>query len=143
MIDMTLSNLIQQLKGSSSSGNYGHQGIPGHVGGSASGGGSGVGSTAISDTGKFNIAKRIRSMADFSQERDVTVLLQESAINDEGRQYVNVIGRFKGSAKDLRNFQPDKLADVTRAPNRNSDAISINWHGKKGSKRNEIGKDDM
>jgi hypothetical protein len=49
---MTFSNLILSLKGSSSSGNYGHAGIPGHYGGSAPNGGGSSGGSAAPDSSK-------------------------------------------------------------------------------------------
>lgn len=92
----------------------------------------------LSEKAKNEIAKRIRGMADFSSERDVTIVIQESALNEENRQYINMIARFKMSAKEFRNFNAANLDNVERAEKRQSDAVSINWYGKSHTRRNEV-----
>lgn len=101
------------------------------------GGGKG-GSINLSDKAKQLIAKRIKGIADFSRERNVTVVLNESALDDRGKPFISMIGSFEGSAKDFRGFSPEKLTDLKRNPQRVSDDLSINWYGKSKSIRKPI-----
>lgn len=162
---MSYQNLISVLKGGPGSGNWGHSGRPGVRGGSAPKSGIGAAmslrtgrdaaqrqaeaskkgkpSMELSTKAKDVIAKRIRGIADFSRERDVTIQLTESALNEQGRQYVSIIGSLKGSAKDFKTITPDKLNGMARNPKRLSDALAINWYGKGKSERRDISADAL
>lgn len=81
---MSYSKLIEQLKGGSGSGNFGHSGIPGKVGGSAPGGsvGSGGGESMsqlqfmrkMPKRGSLDIGSKIVEFEKLSKQSDPTVM---------------------------------------------------------------------
>ena len=89
-----LNNLFSILKGSSSSGNFGHTGIPGHLGGSSSSGAIGKAKASIMRyANKMGTDKSIK----FIDKKDGTIQIMEGSkksalhINKDGR----IISKYK------------------------------------------------
>lgn len=71
-----LTILLSKLKGGAGSGNFGHAGVPGHLGGSASGGSVGDAKSAIMRyANKMGIGKSIK----FNEKKDGTIEIMEGS----------------------------------------------------------------
>jgi hypothetical protein len=106
---MTLAGVALSLKGSSSSGNYGHQGIPGHVGGSAAG-------TNVS--GEFTEADPQELNKHYQLKDKFAAAIDNSALNlytSSGHDVVNRKLRKGSYAKSIHasEWRESEVKDLT------------------------------
>ena len=109
----TVKVIVRKTKGGSGSGNWGHQGIPGHQGGSASGGGSSgyaVEGTLTSEMARETRAKLIYQRMGTSDRKDV------HALQKSGKSLADAVDEVFKSSRDkstiARELSDFRVADM-------------------------------